>query len=135
MESVPRIKSVMTPFPTAVEVGESPDAARATMAEHGIRHLPVIRGREIVGVVSDIDLRESGSATTVGDLCPPDPYIVDILAPLDQVLLAMAKRHIGSALVVKEERLVGIFTTTDACRCFGEFLQGLGPSGDGGDAA
>jgi acetoin utilization protein AcuB len=135
MEGVPRIKTVMTPFPTSVEPDATPDSARRTMAEHGIRHLPVVRGREIVGVVRERDLRDAGGAATVGDLCAPDPYIVDILTPLDQVLLAMAKGDRGSALVVKEERLVGIFTTTDACRCFGEFLQGLGPTGDGGDAA
>ena len=36
----------------------------------------------------------------------------------DRVLLHMADEHIGCALVVKDGRLAGIFTTTDACRVF-----------------
>ena len=33
--------------------------------------------------------------------------------------------HIGSALVTKHGKLVGIFTVTDVCRVFAEFLKSL----------
>ena len=35
----------------------------------------------------------------------------------------MAGRHIGSALVVKGEKLAGIFTMTDACRVLADLLR------------
>jgi hypothetical protein len=35
----------------------------------------------------------------------------------------MAERHIGSALVVKGEKLAGIFTATDAFRGFAQLLR------------
>ena len=59
------------------------------------------------------------------DALARDPYVVDVGAPLDEVLLAMAERHIGSALVTRGGRLAGILTATDACRAFGETLRQL----------
>jgi hypothetical protein len=47
----------------------------------------------------------------------------------------MAEYHIGSALILKQGKLVGIFTATDACRCFGEYLRALFPDDTGNDAA
>ena len=35
----------------------------------------------------------------------------------------MAERHIGSALVTRGGKLVGIFTTTDACRALARVLH------------
>jgi CBS domain-containing protein len=39
----------------------------------------------------------------------------------------MADRHVGSALVTRGDKLVGIFTTTDACRALVRVLQELHP--------
>jgi CBS domain-containing protein len=36
----------------------------------------------------------------------------------------MAEHHIGSAVVTKNDKLVGIFTVTDACRALAEILEG-----------
>ncbi len=46
----------------------------------------------------------------------------------------MATERVGSALVLRGERIVGIFTTTDACRLFAEYLRRDFPA-DGDDAA
>jgi CBS domain-containing protein len=35
----------------------------------------------------------------------------------------MAERHLGSALVTRGGKLVGIFTTTDACRALARLLR------------
>ncbi len=37
--------------------------------------------------------------------------------------MEMADDHIGSTPVVKDRKLVGIFTATDACRSFAEHLR------------
>jgi CBS domain-containing protein len=36
----------------------------------------------------------------------------------------MAENRIGSAIVTKDGKLVGIFTVTDACRALAEVLEG-----------
>ena len=59
---------------------------------------------------------------------------MDLSEPLDRVLSKMARLQVGSVLVVKEDRLAGIFTVTDACRSFAECLRAQFP-GEGGDEA
>ena len=66
----------------------------------------------------------------VRDVTLPDVYVVDLSTPLDEVLSHMARSHLSCALVRKGARLVGVFTTTDACRLFGEFLRGQEDSPD-----
>ena len=44
--------------------------------------------------------------------------------PLDRVVLQMADRHLGSAMVARDGRVIGIFTVTDACRVLGRLLSG-----------
>ena len=141
MKTMPRIGSVMTPFPYSLDPGDSLETARRMMAEHGIRHLPVtVEGRP-AGVVTDQDMRRAvaagvaEAAIRVGDLERSEACETDITAPLDLVLSEMAARHLDSALVLKAGKLVGIFTATDACRRFAEFLRREAPSPDGGSAA
>ncbi len=142
-DRIPSVKAVMTPFPWFIQVEDRLSRALQVMAEHEIRHLPVTREGRLVGVVSerDIQLVESGTdprereALRVRDACVLDAYVVDVREPLDGVLLEMARRHIGSTLVVKNGKLAGILTVTDACRAFGEFLRAMFPRGDGNEAA
>jgi len=141
MARVPPIKAVMSPFPYSIAAGASLAEARWMLSAHGIRHLPVLDGENLVGVLSsrDIDraMRSSpddDGAPTVGQACSSPAYTVELETPLDNVLLHMVAERIGSALVVRGDKVVGIFTTTDACRLFAEMLRrDLPPSGN--DAA
>ena len=99
------------------------------------RHLPVKDGDQLIGVVSDRDIKRATRELHVSDIVVRETYIVDLTERLDSVLLHLAQRHIGCALVVKEGRLAGIFTTTDACRVFGEYLRSLFPTEPGDDVA
>ena len=133
MREIPPIRAVMTPFPYSVQASDLLGRAREMMAEHDIRHLPVMDGPRLVSVVSERDLRRKGDR--IQDVCSDEAYIVECSELLDVVLMQMAERHIGSVLVVKEGRLAGIFTVTDACRHYGQFLRTLFPRTDGEDAA
>jgi len=141
---LPSIATLMTPFPYSVDVNQPASAAVAAMRLHEIRHLPVTDGATLVGVVAEPDLLgalepESPEAEPpdppVSDLCVREALIVDLTEPLDQVLIAMAEGHFDSVLVVKRGKLAGIFTTTDACRLFGEFLRKQVRFDGGNDAA
>jgi acetoin utilization protein AcuB len=143
MKHIPLMKSVMTPFPYSIDRNATIREAQAMMADHDIRHLPVKNNGKLVSVISDRDIRLATQRTAqrsidelrVGDVCEAEAYIVDLTERLDSVLLRMAQRHIGSVLVAKNNKLVGIFTMTDACRCYGEYLRSLFPTGNGHDAA
>ncbi len=143
MSRIPMIRSVMTPFPYAIDADAPLTQARAMMVEHGVRHLPVTHDDQLVGVVTDRDLKRALDPSLglpprnelyVKDVCVFEPYVVDMGEPLDRVLRHLAQTHIGSALVVRKGRVVGIFTTIDACRCFAEHLGNQAP-GVGDDAA
>lgn len=140
MKHMPAVKSVMTPFPYSIDVAEPIDRARRLMRQHAIRHLPVTERRELAGVVSERQLIGAapggdGRPPTVGDVCSREPYVVDLAEPLSNVLFRMAEEHLESALVTRRGKLVGIFTASDACRAFADFLVAeLGPGG-GTDAA
>ncbi|MCB1684601.1 MAG: CBS domain-containing protein [Pseudomonadales bacterium] len=128
----PRVKSAMTAFPYAIDVIAPIGEARALMLERRVHHLPVTRGDELVGIITDRDIKlilgpELGSPDpkelTVEDAYVSPGYVVDLDVPLQQVLSTMAERHIGAALVTHHGRLAGIFTATDACRVFAAYLQ------------
>ena len=136
LKRVPKVKSVMTPFPYSISSDETLARAEEMMASHEIRHLPVMKDKKTVGVVSARDLARAGKEQrTVGDVAHLEAFVVDLSTPLDRVLVHMANNHIDAALVVKMDRLVGIFTLTDACRQFAECLQAIFPPSDGNEAA
>src|SRR5262245_38513791 len=144
MDHIPSIGSVMTPFPHVVQVNESVLAARALMVQHEVRHLPVKDGNTLVGVLTDRDLKRALEPALglseeeelfVRDVFVPDAYVVDMGEPIDGVLEHLSSQHIGSALVTKNGRLVGIFTLTDAARLFCRHLRSLFPIQSGDDVA
>jgi CBS domain-containing protein len=51
------------------------------------------------------------------------PCVVPASTPVAIVARTMADNHIGSAIVTKNNKLVGIFTVTDACRALAEVLH------------
>jgi len=142
MKKPPTLATAMTPFPYSVDHNASLDFARQLMEQHNVRHLPVTEEHGLVGLVTERDMRSverlhSGFAAkrelTVNDVYISDPYIVDMHEPLDNVLLTMAERHIGSAIVTRGGKLVGMFTVVDACRSFSELLRQQFPRAEGDD--
>jgi acetoin utilization protein AcuB len=131
MKRMPVLKTAMTPFPYSVDLDASFDEASELMGHHNVRHLPVTRNRQVVGVITDREMTSAlhvhpqsndTGGLSVSDLYIADPYIVSIDEPLCNVLLTMAERHIGSVIVTRAGKLVGMFTAVDACRSFGEYL-------------
>ena len=114
------------------------------MQKQNIRHLPVISGGKLAGIVSDRDIKlylgpdldyPQATETRVRDVYLANPYVVDLNEALDNVLVAMAERHIGSVLVTRDGKLAGLFTATDACRAFAEHLRRQYRPMGGDDAA
>ncbi|MFT4564762.1 MAG: acetoin utilization protein AcuB [Gammaproteobacteria bacterium] len=132
MKKIPKIISVMTPFPFDIGRREPIGNARRMMMERKIHHLPVVENHELKGLISDRDIKlllgpefdyPDPKELTVEDAMVDDPYVVDSETSVITVLDELAMRHIGAALVTKQGRLVGIFSTSDACREFSSWLK------------
>jgi acetoin utilization protein AcuB len=135
----PQLKNVMTPFPYSVDIEAPVEDARQFMREHKIRHLPVTENGALKGLVSDRDIKlmlgpdfayPDKTTLKVRDVMVEDSYTVDLAAPLDEVLRHMAEHRLGSAIVTRKGKLAGMFTSTDACRAFADFLAGEPPPDD-----
>ena len=144
LQEMPRVKMVMTPFPYSIEQREPLEEAERMMEKHRIHHLPVMKDGTPVGVISHRDLQrtldqgadgEEDKPLTVSEVPREEAFVVDLSEPLDRVLHRMAEEHLRTALVVKDDRLAGIFTLTDACRCFSENLRLQFPPAGGDEAA
>jgi acetoin utilization protein AcuB len=115
------------------------------MDEHSIRHLPVQENGKVIGIVSERDLhhrvkRETPEAEKntiqARHIMIPNPYVVPFRAPLNEVVLEMAKRRIGSVIVQRQGKLAGILSAIDVCRILGEYLESMFPTGRrGGNTA
>ena len=131
MEKIPPVESVMTSSVLSVGIDEPVRVAEDIMTDHEIRHLAVTDSEMLVGVVSDRDIAFMSNAgeaelkdrLRVRDVCSLDVYSVERNEPLDRVLSEMADRHIGSVIVTDAGKAAGVFTATDACRCFAELLR------------
>jgi acetoin utilization protein AcuB len=129
MVKKPTLAAAMTPFPYAVSPEAPITEAAAMMEAHGIHHLPVIDDARITGIISARDIADRDTRPwLVRDVHVPDPYVADLGTALEDVLLTMADRHIGCAIVTRHDKLAGIFTHVDACRAFAALLVELFPS-------
>jgi len=54
--------------PVTIGADDSVDEALRTMADHGVRRLPVIDGHDLIGIVSQADLARNVDEEKVGDL-------------------------------------------------------------------
>jgi acetoin utilization protein AcuB len=126
MSSDQRVGEWMTAQPHTIGDEQTLASARERMRHWGVRHLPVLRGGHLVGVLSsrDIALVESlpgvdVEQVTVDDAMTEDPWTVTADASLGSVAQTMAERKLGAAVVVEapgSDAVVGVFTTTDALR-------------------
>ena len=119
------------------------DALRLTR-EHRVRHLPVVRGGELAGILSDRDIRTvMPSPLTVADA---ERAAFLERTPVSQVMTAdvittgpndtvedaaklLIRNRVGCLPVVDAHgRLLGILTESDILRAFVEVLTAAGPS-------
>ncbi len=120
---IPTLAQVMTSVPCTIASSASLNQAHKIMRERQIRHLPVMRDDQLVGLLSvhDLHLVETfkgvdPSEVSVEDAMSEELFFASSTDGIDLVAATMAARKLGSALVVDDGELVGIFTTIDALR-------------------
>ena len=134
------VRDRMTPNPVVVTPDTTFPTAFRTMRDNGIRHLPVMDGDKLTGVVARTDLLHASPsvATTlsvfeinyllanlhVREVMSSPPVTVSEDAPLEEAARVMVDRKIGCLPVMRDGRLVGLLTETDIFRVFVEILGG-----------
>lgn len=100
-------------------------AALRTMYVHKIHRLPVVDERKrIVGIVTQRDLLEKGTAATpLGEIMTQSPYTTQPDIPITHVAALMRNLGVGALPVVDRGQIVGIITESDI---FDAFLELLG---------
>ncbi|MFT3925184.1 MAG: CBS domain-containing protein [Myxococcales bacterium] len=125
----PQVCDYMTVAPHSVGLDQSLATAVRRMHEHKLRHLPVLEGGALRGIISerDVALAESfgldPSQVSVEEAMTAEPYTVTPNAPLGHVARAMAAHKYGCAVVTEGTELRGILTTTDAMRALADTLE------------
>lgn len=124
------IGEVMTAHAHTIGAEQTLEHAKHVMYEFGIRHLAVLSAGNLVGVLSDRDIKlcyavdgEKAKNFKVSDACSSEPYSAEVETPLSDVCANMAKRGIGCCIVMKGAKVAGIFTVTDACRVLSELSE------------
>jgi acetoin utilization protein AcuB len=104
--------------------------AHQRMRERRIRHLPVVDDGRLVGIVSQRDLylletlrSVDATSETVAEAMTPDPFTASPDAPLDEVARRMAEHRYGSAVIVEDGKVIGVFTTVDALQALATVLR------------
>ncbi len=118
------------------------DGVRETffrMREAGIRHLPVLEGAQLVGMISDRDLRrpdwvdeapdlsheyQLDDNLSVGDLMSHNPVTVHTYDELAKACALIDEHGFGALPVLdKGNHLVGIISKADLVRAFVKLLN------------
>lgn len=117
------VEDVMTSQPLTIGRAQPLLFAIAMMENHRSHHLPVLEHGELVGVLSERELYFLEAVAgidlqtrVVDDVMSTDTYAVAPDTPLDIVASTMLKLRCGCAVVMERQRVIGIFTPSDALR-------------------
>jgi len=118
--------------------------AREILEDKRVNQLPVVIGDEVVGIITDRDLRDafpsvfdeaagtrkSGSAArgdpakvTVEMVMTATPFTIDSKTPLVDAAERMRRERVGALPIVNDGRLVGILTRSDMLRALIEIAK------------
>jgi acetoin utilization protein AcuB len=124
-----RVADWMTKKVLAVETFDSIAIARQLMAKHRVNQLPVLDNDNLVGLVTDRDIRDAyptslminrtkeidrfADRVTVEEVMTHDVFVVRPETPLITAVSLLRRHRIGSLPVLKNKNLVGIITRSD----------------------
>ena len=137
-----RLSEVMNANVVSIQRQDTVEHARYLMHQHGIRHLPVLTGETLVGILSESDVRlpattgsrwdwsvmhdlsqartktQQQEGMAVEELMTPCPVTLPPQATVERAAALLASGYvwghkIGCLPIVESGRLVGVLTATD----------------------
>lgn len=125
------VTAIMNAHPATLPAGASLDEAIELMDARRVRHLPVVAGGRLVGLISDRDLLEAtgwlpprvrevldAPPGAVDDFMAREPFAVTPDDGLEPLMERMASGHLGCVPVLSDGRLEGIVTESDLLRTY-----------------
>jgi CBS domain-containing protein len=133
---------IMTARPATVSETASIGEAMTLMSEQGVRHLPVVRGDEVVGILSDRDFRNLGVSMVsdmygydqlrtrlsqpVSMLMSGDVVTIGRDASVTEIVDVLLEEKLSALPVVEpgSQELIGIVSYIDVLRAVQPLLDG-----------
>ena len=129
-----KVKNIMTAEVVTLKVDEELSLASDIMTLGRIRHLPVVEGDHLVGIISQRDLFKASLASvmshdfretrdhlkeiTIKEVMVRNVETIDPEAEIHDAGLMMLKKKTGCLPVVQNENLVGMLTETDILKFY-----------------
>ncbi len=116
----PQIQEFMTKRPECIDAGATVAEAYRLMRETRCRHLPVIKGGRLAGIVSQRGLYRLETLVNIDRMRDPvtdamdEAFAVPPEALVTKVAAQMAAQKLGAAVIARDGHVLGIFTTNDA---------------------
>lgn len=123
------VRRYMTESPHTIGAEQTLLAAHELMRRFRVRHLPVLHGGKLVGILSlgDLHLVETlpdvePARVRVEEAMTEAPYTVGPDADLGEVAAHMAEHKLGAAIVLEKNRVTGVLSSVDALRALADAL-------------
>jgi len=128
-----KVANVMTTHPVSVAPEDSIQQVREIMDEENIRQLPVIHEKELIGIITDRDIRsflggrslsyleeqEVAMETKVTKVMTDKPITLSPEDDIREAVELLLEEKVGGIPVVDpDDGLMGIITYVDVLRCF-----------------
>lgn len=140
-----RVEQLMSVPPATVAPGDSLHIADGIMSMGVVRHLPVVKDGELVGLVSQSDVLRSPAllaplfgmtvdskaalrALRVEDAMSSPVFTIGPDASIQDAAARLLDHRVGCLPVLEEGRLVGIVTTSDLLRAVAHSAPALPPA-------
>ena len=137
-----RVRDIMPDHMVTISESDTLSTVEDIMTLGRVRHMPVVHGGKLVGVVSERDLLRASLSDLSGiddgrrraflhgveiaRVMSSPPVVVHPDETVEAAARVMAENKIGCLPVLENDRLLGLITETDVLRCF----AGLPPNRD-----
>ena len=128
------IQKVMTTSPITVQKGQKLSDVNAIFREHNIHHVPVLDHKQPVGIISETDILrlvyDAGNTDnstqdtlmdqlhTIAEVMSNNLKTLPITATVKDAVEVLTDNRYHSVMVVDNNQLAGIVTSTDIIRYF-----------------
>jgi acetoin utilization protein AcuB len=126
------IHDIMRRDPAALSPAATLAEMLALLQRRGIRHIPIVEGQKLVGIVSDRDIKSALLSVTdtasgpardrllheirAATVMAPKVVTIAPVSPVEEAARLMLENRISALPVTDQQRLVGIVTETDVLR-------------------
>ncbi|NTV13909.1 MAG: CBS domain-containing protein [Desulfobulbaceae bacterium] len=122
-----KVKNWMKVNPVTIERTALLQEAAALMEEHAIRHLPVVEDGQMVGFITQTDLRQyffpsMVEKIPVHDVMVANPITIDVNSSIEKAARLIHDFKIGGLPVMDKKKLVGVITSSDIVSGFIEVM-------------